>query len=95
MMICRRFDRLLSLRACCVIAAIAIFLVLATGSAAFADCKEEVNHLRQEINDNRDNYTADSRAEAKKELAMAQATLLQPLECREHLRNARQALQKK
>ena len=68
--------------------------VVLTSGAALADCKDQVKELRQEINDDRDKYTREARAEAKKELAVAQAQLLSPLECREHLRKARKVLRK-
>ena len=66
--------------------------VALTSGAALADCKDQVKELRAEINDDRDKYTREARAEAKKELAVAQAQLVSPLECREHLRKARKAL---
>jgi hypothetical protein len=83
-----------SLKRYCALAATAAWLVLLSGPVALADCKDDVRDLRQDINNDRNNYTADSRAEAKKELAKAEAVLLKPVECREHLRKARQALKK-
>lgn len=75
-------------------AAAVLVLPLVGGGAALADCKDEVRELRQEINDDRSDYTPKARAEAKKNLAAAELTLLQPLECRSHLRKARQALRR-
>ncbi len=70
-----------------------IFVGIAlVGGSARADCKDEVRELRQEINDNRDKYTREARAEAQKELVAAQAQIASPLVCREHLRKARRAL---
>ena len=66
--------------------------VALTSGAALADCKDQVKELREEINDDRDKNTSEARAEAKKELAVAQAQILSPLECREQLRKARKAL---
>lgn len=73
-----------------------MFLVCAAffSGTAQADCKDEVKDLREEINEDRDKYTNEARAEAKKELAAAQVQIASPLECREHLRKARQALRK-
>jgi hypothetical protein len=59
---------------------------------AMADCKEQAHELRQDMNKNRSDYKKDALAEARKELAAADLTLLKPLECREHLRKARRAL---
>jgi len=74
-------------------AALAIALSLVAGSgAAFADCKERVRELREEINDERGNYTLAARTAAKRHLAAAELTLMQPLKCRQSLREARRAL---
>ncbi|MCP5365018.1 MAG: hypothetical protein H6905_07310 [Hyphomicrobiales bacterium] len=60
--------------------------------SARADCKDEVRDMREDINDNKGDYSGDARREAKKHLAAAELTVLKPLECREHLRKARRAL---
>lgn len=83
-----------SLKRHCALVAIAAWLVLLSASAALADCKDEVHRLAKDINDNRNGYTVDSRTEAQKELAKAEAALLRA-ECREYLDRARQALKKK
>ena len=79
-------------RYCALIALTAWFALIA--SVALANCKEEVQHLRQDINHEPSPYTADSRQQAQKELARAEAALLRA-ECREYLDRARQALKKK
>lgn len=56
------------------------WLVLLSKPIALAECKDEVHELLQDIN-KRNTYTAESRAEAKKELAKAEAAILKP-ECR-------------
>ena len=76
-----------------ILAAMAVALSLVAGSgAAFADCKERVRELREEINDERGNYTLAARTEAKRHLAAAELTFMKPLKCRKSLREARQAL---
>ena len=68
--------------------------LLVPASPAFADCRDEVRDLREEINDDRSDYTVEARAEARRHLAAAELAVLQPLECREHLRQARRALRR-
>jgi len=76
-------------------AALAIALSLVAGSgAAFADCKDEVRELREEINDERGDYTLAARSEAKRHLAAAELTFMKPVKCRKSLREARRALRK-
>ncbi len=70
---------------------VALLVGLQTGPA-LADCKDQVREMRQDINDNKDDYTREARMEAKKHLAQAELTLVNPLECREHLREARRVL---
>ena len=81
----RHFSRLLA-------GAVLALVVTAAAPPAFADCKDEVRELREEINDDRRGYTLQARTEAKRHLAAAELTLMQPLECRANLRQARQAL---
>lgn len=69
-------------------------LAVTAAAPAFADCKDEVRELREEINDDRRGYTLQARTEAKRHLAAAELTLMQPLECRANLRQARQALRR-
>jgi hypothetical protein len=57
-----------------------------------AGCQDQVDELRDKINDNKDDYTLAARREAKRHLAAAEVKRLSPLECREKLREARQAL---
>ncbi|HBX42375.1 MAG TPA: hypothetical protein DEH27_00505 [Deltaproteobacteria bacterium] len=59
---------------------------------AAADCQEEVDELRKEIDQNKDDYSADARREAKRHLAAAELNRVNPVNCREDLRKARQAL---
>jgi hypothetical protein len=69
-------------------------LAVTAAAPAFADCRDQVRELRAEINDDRNGYSPASRIEAKRHLAAAELTIMQPLECRTQLRQARQALRK-
>ena len=82
----RRFSRLL--------AGAVLAIAVAGAAPAFGDCRDQVRELRQEINDDRNGYSPASRIEAKRHLAAAELTIMQPLECRTQLRQARQALRK-
>lgn len=74
------------------LAAVAVFIVALQIPPVLADCKDQVHEMRQDINDNKDDYTREARLEAKKHLAQAELTLVNPLECRENLRKARRVL---
>ena len=78
----------------CALIALTAWFALISSAVALANCKEEAQHLRQDINHEPSPYTADSRQQAQKELARAEAALLRA-ECREYLDRARQALKKK
>jgi hypothetical protein len=82
----RHFSRLL--------AGAVLALAVTAAAPAFADCRDQVRELRAEINDDRNGYSPASRIEAKRHLAAAEFTIMQPLECRTELRQARQALRK-
>jgi hypothetical protein len=75
------------------IAGAVLALAVTAAAPAFADCRDQVRELREEINDGRNGYSPASRIEAKRHLAAAELTIMQPLECRIQLRQARQALQ--
>ena len=79
------------------IAVAAAFLAMAPfpfgfSTPAAADCQEEVDEFRKDINKNEDAYTADARREAKRHLDAAELNRINPLNCHEDLKKARQAL---
>jgi len=74
--------------------AIVLPLVAGGGAAAFTDCKDEVRELREKINDDRGDYSLAARTEAKRHLAAAELTFMQPLKCRQNLREARRSLRR-
>ena len=55
-------------------------------------CQDDVRELEEEINDNKDDYTAESRRKAKSQLMAAKTNRLSPVKCRENIRDARKEL---
>lgn len=69
-----------------------ISLCVSPVSYAMANCDERVKELRREIEQDKDKYTPAARREAQKELVLADAPSIQPLQCTEHINKARKAL---
>jgi hypothetical protein len=59
---------------------------------ALADCKDEVKEVRDEIEKNREDYTAEARAEAQKHLVAAEVPSLKLADCRREVHKAKKAL---
>lgn len=57
-------------------------------------CQEDAKELKAKINDNKDDYTAESRRKAKTELTAAKTNILNPAKCRKNILDARAALTK-
>ena len=55
-------------------------------------CQDDVKELTDKINDNRDDYTAESRRKAKKHLMEAKTNRLNPAKCRKNILDAREEL---
>ena len=55
-------------------------------------CQDDVKELMDKINDNRDDYTAESRRKAKKHLMEAKTNRLNPAKCRKNILEAREEL---
>lgn len=55
-------------------------------------CQDDVKDLEDEINDNKDDYTAESRRKAKSQLMAAKTNRLNPAKCRENILDARKEL---
>ena len=47
-------------------------------------CQDDAKELKEEINDNKDDYTAESRRKAKSHLMAAKTNRLNPAKCREN-----------
>ena len=55
-------------------------------------CQDDVKELMDKINDNRDDYTAESRRKAKQHLMEAKTNRLNPAKCRKNILEAREEL---
>ena len=55
-------------------------------------CQDDVKELTDKINDNRDDYTAESRTKAKQHLLEAKTNRLNPAKCRKNILDAREEL---
>lgn len=76
------------LRAFC----LAVIALFAASAPAFADCRDDIEEVRQEINDDRDDYTAEAKLRARKNLTQAELSIARPVECRKNVMQARIAL---
>ncbi|MEN8131103.1 MAG: hypothetical protein ABFS45_13095 [Pseudomonadota bacterium] len=57
-------------------------------------CQDDIKELQDKINDNKDDYTAESRRKAKNHLLAAKTNRLNPVKCRGNILDARNELQK-
>lgn len=77
-------------------------LVLAAGmtvsSPLLADlgvtdnCQDDIDKLADDIKDDKDDYTAESRRKAQLQLTEARTNRLDPIKCRKNIQDARQEL---
>ncbi len=77
--------------------AISTLLFSSVGSADIVltdNCQEDIRTLQDEMRDNKDDYTAESRAKANAELTVAKTNIVNPVKCRKNVRDAREALRK-
>ena len=56
-------------------------------------CQDEADELQQEIDKNKDDYTAESRRKAKNHLLAARTNRMNPAKCRGNIVDARKELQ--
>jgi hypothetical protein len=56
-------------------------------------CQEEADELQDKIDDNADDYTAESRRKAKNHLLAARTNRMDPVKCRGNILDARKELQ--
>lgn len=66
--------------------------VLNAPPALAADCKDKVKEVRDDIEKNRDGYTAEARAEAQKHLVQAEVPSLKLGDCEREVSKAKKAL---
>lgn len=58
------------------------------------NCQEDIRKLQDEISENKEDYTAESRTKANAELTVAKTNIVNPVKCRKNVRDARDALRK-
>ena len=58
------------------------------------DCQEDIRKLQDEIDEDKEKYTVESRTKANAELTMAKTNRLNPVKCRKNIQDARSALRK-
>ena len=66
--------------------------VLNAPPALAADCKDKVKEVRDDIEKNRDDYTAEARAEAQKHLVQAEVPSVKLADCEREVSKAKKAL---
>lgn len=75
-------------------------MTLGIASPSLADvgvtdaCQDDIKDLQDKINDNKDDYTAESRRKAKNQLMAAKTNRLNPAKCRGNILDARKELKK-
>jgi hypothetical protein len=80
-------------RLTCVVAA--FFLLSSPAIAEIGvtdDCQGDIKKLEDDIEKDREDYTAESVAKARSQLTLAKTNRLNPVKCRKNLQDARQAL---
>ena len=58
------------------------------------DCQEDIRRLQDQIKENKDEYTTESRTRANAELTAAKTNILNPVKCRKNVLQARDELRK-
>lgn len=58
------------------------------------DCQDDIRQLQDEIAEDKDDYTKESRTKANAELTLAKTNRLNPVKCRKNIQDARSELRK-
>ncbi|MEP5567417.1 MAG: hypothetical protein ABJN62_06245 [Halioglobus sp.] len=58
------------------------------------DCQDDIRELQDEISEDKDDYTKESRTKANAELTLAKTNRLNPVKCRKNIQDARSELRK-
>ena len=66
--------------------------VLGATPALAADCRDKVKEVREDIEKNKNDYTAEARAEAQKHLVQAEVPSLKLADCQREVEKAKKAL---
>jgi len=75
-----------------IVVLLASISVLAATPALAADCRDKVKEVRDDIDKNKDDYTAEARAEAQKHLVQAELPSLKIADCQREVEKAKKAL---
>ena len=67
-------------------------VLIGVSTPVVADCQDEVDELREKISNKEDDCSGEAQREAKRHMASAELNRVNLLNCREDLREARQAL---
>ena len=67
-------------------------LSMAAVAPAYADCKDNVQEIRDDIDKNKDGYTQEAKAKARKHLVQAEVPSLKLADCQREVAAAKQAL---
>ncbi len=80
-------------RLACVAAACALLSAPSMAEIGVTDdCQDDIKKLEDDIEKDRDDYTAESVARARSQLTLAKTNRLNPIKCRKNLQDARKAL---
>ena len=69
-------------------------LITAAVTPVFADCRDEVKEVRNDIDKNKEKYTKEAIVKARKHLLRAEVPSLKPADCRRQVLAAKKALRK-
>jgi hypothetical protein len=75
-----------------IVALLASISVMGATPALATDCKDKVKEVRDDIDKNKDDYTAEARAEAQKHLVQAELPSLKIADCQREVEKAKKAL---
>ena len=67
-------------------------ILTAASIPAHADCKDEIQEVREDIERNKDDYTKEAIAKARKHLVQAEIPSLKLADCQREVAKAKQAL---
>lgn len=71
---------------------ISVALFTVTAVPVFADCKDEIKEVRDDLDKNKDTYDREAVAQARKHLVQAEVPSLKPADCRREVAEAKKAL---
>ena len=75
-----------------IVVLLASLSVLGATPALATDCRDKVKEVREDIEKNKSDYTAEARAEAQKHLVQAEVPSLKIADCQREVEKAKKAL---